>query len=569
MTTQTVRKTRNTPDTRLLGGRDPSAGTGPTSATRADGEPASGAGWRLGTVVVIAVAVCCRLVPTRRGGGLFGLGSYDDGVHMAAAIGWLHGARPYRDFLFLQPPGVLLALAPFAALGSVTSEGLGFAVARLAWVAMGALNAVLVTRIARPWGRRAALLGGLFYAVWWPAVYVERTTMLEGLGTLSLLLALRILAAADTRDRQVRDRRDGAGAEGPDVPGPHRLDRLRSHGWPVLAGLALGFGASVKIWGVLIALVVIAWQVGRSRRIRPVLPLVVGTVAGAVAVCLPFFLTAPGAMWRQVVLDQLGRGGPVRHWHRLGLLLGLDPLQLPRPVIGLVALVAVAGLVAAATLPAARLPVLLVVLFGLMLFQFTPNLFRQYPAVLAGPAALVVAAATSVVGSVLGSVVGSRVGRRRSPRAAGRLGVAALTFVVVALGCYALPLTTTPLGTRFPRSAFAAAIARTPGCVTSDEPTVLIELDQIGRTVERGCRLVVDYGGYAYNLPPGTPHRDTIRDTAGWQAALRSYLASGSAAFHLRNKGDGAAARHSWAVWRSWPVLARDGRYVLRRPPGS
>ncbi|MBA8795777.1 hypothetical protein FHX74_003418 [Friedmanniella endophytica] len=496
-------------------------------------------------VLVAAVALVCRLVPLLRGGGLFGLGSYDDGVHMAAALAWVHGATPYRDFLFLQPPGVLVALAPFATLGALTHEGLGFAAARLAWVAMGAANAVLVTRIARPLGAWPALLGGLFYAVWWPAVYVERTTMLEGLGNVTLLLALLALARADR------------------VSSGHRS----WSGWPLLAGLALGFGAGVKIWGVLAALLVAVWQLAPERRRR--LPgLLAGFTAAGALVYLPFFVAAPRAMWHQVVTVQLGRSGePSTVWHRLTLIGGLEPWRPAHPVLAGVVLLAVVALTLAAGVPTARLPVLLALAYGLLLFALTPNLFRQYPAVLAGPAALVVAAAAA---RLLG--LRCRVPRRgRGPRAAA--GVL-LVVAVLALG---LPGLGQRLGTRFPAAALAPVVRTLPGCLTSDEPTVLIELDQVGRTVERGCRVVVDYGGYAYDPPPALtvgPHGPRtprqlrrIRDTAGWQADLRAYLATGSGAFHVRNRGSGPAAARSWAVWTSWPVLARHGDVVLRRPP--
>jgi hypothetical protein len=58
-------------------------------------------------LMAIAIAVITfvfRLVPVLRGGGLFGLGNYDDGVYYAAGNGLAHGLLPYRDFLLLHPP---------------------------------------------------------------------------------------------------------------------------------------------------------------------------------------------------------------------------------------------------------------------------------------------------------------------------------------------------------------------------------------------------------------------------------------------------------------------------------
>lgn len=64
----------------------------------------------------------------------------------------------------------MLILAPFAFSGRLTSEGTGFAVARTACMALGAVDAILVARIMRPVGPVAALCGGLGYALFYPAI---------------------------------------------------------------------------------------------------------------------------------------------------------------------------------------------------------------------------------------------------------------------------------------------------------------------------------------------------------------------------------------------------------------
>ena len=48
---------------------------------------------------------------------------------------------------------------------------------------LGTVNAVMVSRILRPMGLVGAALGGLGYAVLYPAVYVEWTTQLQGLAS--------------------------------------------------------------------------------------------------------------------------------------------------------------------------------------------------------------------------------------------------------------------------------------------------------------------------------------------------------------------------------------------------
>jgi hypothetical protein len=40
--------------------------------------------------------------------GLTGFTNYDDGVNFGGALGLVHGELPYRDFLWLHPPGIEL-----------------------------------------------------------------------------------------------------------------------------------------------------------------------------------------------------------------------------------------------------------------------------------------------------------------------------------------------------------------------------------------------------------------------------------------------------------------------------
>ena len=192
--------------------------------------------WLIIVGVVVAVALAARLVPMLRGGGLFGLGNSDDGVYYAAAVALVHGHLPYRDFLLLHPPGIVVALAPFAALGRLIGEHEGFALARLAWVLLGAVNAVLVSRILRPIGLVGAALGGLCYAVLYPAVYVEWTTQLQGLGNTLLLVSLLLLSKGRTARLGVTPTLILAGAPSRRIG--HRQD-LGSGSGPAGGGLAV------------------------------------------------------------------------------------------------------------------------------------------------------------------------------------------------------------------------------------------------------------------------------------------------------------------------------------------
>ncbi|MEO5746298.1 MAG: hypothetical protein ABIQ53_17155, partial [Terracoccus sp.] len=231
-------------------------------------------------VVVAATAFAVRLWIALRGGGISGTDGYDDGVYYAASSSLLWGRLPYRDFVMLHPPGIMLALTPFALLGRITRDHVGFETARVAWMLVGALNATLVLRVCRRGGLVAATAGGLFYAVWTPVALTETTVRLEPLVTLGLLAALTLLT------RQA----------GPPTP--------RVLLW---VGAALALSTSVKIWALAPGLLILLW-LWRRVGIRAVGWAVLGGLAAGLLVDGPFLLAAPTRMFRMVVLDQLGRG---------------------------------------------------------------------------------------------------------------------------------------------------------------------------------------------------------------------------------------------------------------------
>ena len=150
---------------------------------------------------LIGLAFLIRLVPVLRGGGLYSLIDYDDGVYFGSAVALVHGRIPYRDFLLLHPPGILYVLVPFAALGGIVGDATAFAAARFGFMVLGALNTGLVVLLASRLGRRAAVFAGLLYAVWQVAANVERTTWLIAPQNFLLLLALLALADRSGRHR--------------------------------------------------------------------------------------------------------------------------------------------------------------------------------------------------------------------------------------------------------------------------------------------------------------------------------------------------------------------------------
>jgi alpha-1,2-mannosyltransferase len=80
-------------------------------------------------IVLIALGVVLRLQPILLRGTPFVSLEYDDAVHFFAAEMLTVGRVPYDDYLFMQPPGVILVLLPFAGLAHIGGDSVGFVVA--------------------------------------------------------------------------------------------------------------------------------------------------------------------------------------------------------------------------------------------------------------------------------------------------------------------------------------------------------------------------------------------------------------------------------------------------------
>jgi alpha-1,2-mannosyltransferase len=480
---------------------------------------------------VFVLAVLVRLGATVRGAGLYGLGNYDDGVHFAAALGLVNGLLPYRDFLLLHPPGVVLALAPFAALSWLVGEPHAMAVARLAWIVLGGANAVLCGLALRPVSRAAGLLAALFYALSFGAMYVEHTTLLESPATTVLLLGLVLTRLLGTATG-IRDR--------------HYL----------LAGVLLGLSPALKIWGVVAVLVLVVTLAARRGR-RPALLTLGAAVASCTAACLPFFLSAPAEMWRMVVVAQLGRRRTVEPVSgRLDDVLGVRAWTGASGqwnALLLAVLVIVLGATVLCLLRAElRVLAALMITHGALVMT-TPMWFLHYAGLTAAPMALVVGGALAVLMSWMRPL------RWVPPTLA---SLALLGTLVLAW-----PLHDIDLGDkRFPGEQLRTKVADFGGCTTTDWPMTLIQMDLLQTDIDRGCRFVVDLGGYSYYLIDSPYHQESRRKNQDWQALALEYYRSGDAVISVRFSTASGFSKRTAEIVGSWPVLAEAGGYAVRRP---
>jgi hypothetical protein len=156
---------------------------------------------------------------------------YDDGVYLGAAIRLLQGALPYKDYAFVQPPGILLIALPSAVIAKLSTATAALAAARIATACVGAACVALAGNLVRHRGVLVTVVTCGLLAVYPADVMASRTLLLEPWMNLCCLLAA---TAAFSHGR---------------LASPRRL------GW---AGLALGFATTIKFWAAVPAVVLLA-----------------------------------------------------------------------------------------------------------------------------------------------------------------------------------------------------------------------------------------------------------------------------------------------------------------------
>ncbi len=455
---------------------------------------------------VLGVALAARVVPFLVPGTLFGGINSDDGVHWGLATYLLDGRLPYRDFVFLHPPGIGIVLAPFAALGDVIGSRDAFALARLAVIALGVVNTALVATLGRRlWGPRAALVAGGVYALAPAALNAERTLLLEPVVNVFALLGLLALLSGPTRRAAV------------------------------VAGLLFGCALSVKLFGAVFPIVAVTWLLMRGQRERA-RDLAAATAAGFVVICGPIVAAAPRAFWDQVFWSQVSRPpfGYRSRWLRLADMTGLGPVfgrardfQGLETVLGgsparipVWLVVLVVGAVLPALAYSLRRPrlreaeglVALVLAATVVAFLVSPTYFSHYAAVVAAPMALLTGRWTQAFAA-----------RTSAPDPRRRVAVATVVALTV-VG--AVPVLRAGEPQPDVGSLIAAAVPE-GRCVVSDAVTAAAFAERFGSPAP--CPAVVDQRGTALVMPEPAGNRQFypygFRVTPSFQDYMRNLMA--------------------------------------------
>jgi alpha-1,2-mannosyltransferase len=225
----------------------------------------------LAVVVGLAAALYPVFVPL---GSMTGYG-YDGSMYLGASIRLVHGVLPYRDFVFGQPPGITLLLAPVSGMSLLLGTDAGLWLARALTICVVAANCGLVAMLLRRFGIAASLCGGLYLALYSDAVAADTQLKLEPYLVLFTMLAALLLF------------------EGRGVGGPRRA---------LWAGVLIGAEGLIKLWAIFPAIVMVVLIIcfRRESLRRFALGMVVAFTVGVI----PFFLASPSAFVREPFLSQ-------------------------------------------------------------------------------------------------------------------------------------------------------------------------------------------------------------------------------------------------------------------------
>ena len=480
----------------------------------------------LAIIVTTALALALRLWQLTMHGYLLGVTEYDDGVYFGGAVRLIHGAVPYRDFITVQPPGVMLLMTPAALLAGPLGTAKALAIGRVLTACAGAGGVTLTGLLIRRHGALAVAAACGFLAVYPDGVYAAHTVLIEP--WLVLFCLAGALAVMDG-------------------------DHLTSS-WRRLAagGLAFGFAGVCKAWAVipvlvLLVLLVLPPEVRRAPWRAPVF--LGGAVAGFALPVLPFAVLAPNAFYSSVIVAQWSRTDDVRipMWFRLASMIGFShgpdlSHGLLLAIVCATAAVA-AGAAVLATLASRQLPPPLEI-FALasgalvvLAFLYPADYYYHYAAFL-GPFM-----ALSVVLPVSRLLRAGRPRRTDLARPAPRTlyAVAVATTAVVVLVLAVLQGRTQPDPNYHGVADAIVAdekIIPAGSCVLADAVSYTIAADRFTSSVP-GCPIMVDSIGTDYSLSHG---QNGLNGAGNVPAVRRVWL---------------SALSHAQYVWLSGMYLRR------------
>ena len=449
-------------------------------------------------LALFVFAFLIRFISLLTAGGFDSVLGYDDGVYYSAATAFLNGLIPYKDFVMVHPPGILLILTPFVLFAKLTSDALGLYVARIFFMLIGATNSFLIYRVGRRFNRSTGVVASLIYATWMPVVRIERTPYLEAIGSLSLLIALYLLKKPKVFINRV-----------------------------AISGIFLGFAVATKLWFAVSVAIISLWFLF-SREFKRAFVFGASALTSFLFVISTFWFRAGNRFWELILSAQLNRGGgsispesrisQIFNWASLNFI----HKERIRVAIGITLILLVA-------IPFVKffrrreqgLLILILFIAQFIVLMKTPVFFNAYPSFVAATFAL-------IAGISFGALH--------------RNLVTAAFIAVLTLGGAYGAFTQEP-GRDLPTKVEQATLKQSK-CVTSDSPVVLALTNTLSRDIEHKCHLLFDVTGTIYGIDNGANpyHRSATSRrlrSEQYQSELLRYLSSGHTIILARERNDG------------------------------
>lgn len=419
------------------------------------------------TGVIWVIAVLAAVITSyqlTRPGFLFGI-TPDIAAWLGGSIRLVHGALPYRDFDLVQPPGFPLLATPLALLSEWIGTRDALALLRLCTPLLSAGSVLLMGKVVRAHGRVAVVVACGVMALYPAALYALRSGLLESVVAFFCLAGLALMFEADSV--AVSLRRVFAG------------------------GVAFGIAGSVKAPAIVPVVVLAVLSLSDVR--HRFLPFIGGVIAGFGVPTLPFFLLAPGAFIRDVLITPLSSipsGNRVSIPVRLGDITGTSAFG--GTSVAIIATLVLAAVVVAAFLVRRRRP-------------STLEWFAIAATVLAAIAQLgpsyYFANYTAFVAPFLGLLLGISVARLvegRSERIAVIVAAAAVA-ILFTHQVFAISGSATP-----DIAGVVDAVIPAGGCTLSDAPSKLVTTNRF--VASNGhCNALIDPEGATLSYGYGSP----------------------------------------------------------------
>ncbi|MEI6709885.1 MAG: glycosyltransferase family 39 protein [Actinomycetota bacterium] len=226
----------------------------------------------------MSIATICAQFTVVQGGLLNW--SYDSGVYLGAAIHTLHGVLPYRDFTFVQPPGIIYMMLPPALLQWLIGGSASLGLARLMCMIIMVVNVGYVTYLLRRWGRTAQVVAGLALALWIGTIGLDWAIMMDPYLLLFTAMSIEyLIRSTESEDFASKNLR--------------------------LSGIFLGIAMLMKLWAAFpmipILLVALTWHRRKG------LSLLWNATMTFFVASLPFILGAPVKFFQFNVVVQFTR----------------------------------------------------------------------------------------------------------------------------------------------------------------------------------------------------------------------------------------------------------------------